>query len=37
VRIALDASRSATLLVEELVPGREVTVNAFSSAGTSIR
>ena len=33
VRIALDASRSATLLVEELVPGREVTVNAFSSAG----
>jgi biotin carboxylase len=31
VRIALDASRSATLLVEELVPGREVTVNAFSS------
>jgi biotin carboxylase len=33
VKIALDASRSATLLVEELVPGREVTVNAFSSAG----
>jgi len=33
VRIALDASRSATLLVEELVPGREVTVNAFSSRG----
>lgn len=33
VRIALDASRSATLLVEELVPGREVTVNAFSSEG----
>jgi biotin carboxylase len=33
VRIALDASRSATLLVEELVPGREVTVNAFSSGG----
>jgi len=33
VRIALDASRSATLLVEEHVPGREITVNAFSSAG----
>jgi biotin carboxylase len=33
VRIALDASRSATLLVEEHVPGREVTVNAFSSGG----
>jgi biotin carboxylase len=33
VKIALDASRSATLLVEELVPGREVTVNAFSSGG----
>ena len=33
VRIALDASRSATLLVEELVPGREVTVNAFSLNG----
>jgi biotin carboxylase len=33
VRIALDASRSATLLVEELVPGREVTVNAFSVGG----
>ena len=33
VRIALDASRSATLLVEELVQGREVTVNAFSSGG----
>lgn len=33
VRIALDASRSATLLVEELVPGLEVTVNAFSSGG----
>jgi biotin carboxylase len=33
VRTALDASRSATLLVEELVPGREVTVNAFSSGG----
>lgn len=33
VGIALDASRSATLLVEELVPGREVTVNAFSVGG----
>jgi biotin carboxylase len=33
VRIALDASRSATLLVEELVPGREVTVNAFTVDG----
>jgi biotin carboxylase len=33
VRIALDASRSATLLVEELVRGREVTVNAFSVGG----
>jgi biotin carboxylase len=33
VRVALDASRTATLLVEELVPGREVTVNAFSSSG----
>lgn len=33
VRVALDASRSATLLVEEHVPGREVTVNAFSAGG----
>jgi biotin carboxylase len=33
VRVALDASRSATLLVEEHVPGREITVNAFSSGG----
>jgi biotin carboxylase len=33
VRVALDASRTATLLVEEHVPGREVTVNAFSSEG----
>ena len=33
VRIALDASRSATLLVEQLVAGREVTVNAFSVGG----
>src|SRR5205823_1713154 len=33
VKIALAASRSATLLVEEHVPGRELTVNAFSSGG----
>ena len=33
VRVALDASRTATLLVEEHVSGREVTVNAFSSGG----
>jgi biotin carboxylase len=33
VRIALDASRSATLLVEELVAGQEITVNAFSVDG----
>jgi biotin carboxylase len=33
VRVALDASRSATLLVEEHVTGREVTVNAFTSRG----
>jgi biotin carboxylase len=33
VDVALDASRSATLLVEEHVPGRELTVNAFSLAG----
>ena len=33
VRVALDASRTQTLLVEELVPGREVTVNAFSAGG----
>jgi biotin carboxylase len=33
VRIALTASRSATLIVEEHVAGREVTVNAFSSSG----
>ena len=31
VRIALDASRSATLLVEQHVDGAEVTVNAFSA------
>jgi biotin carboxylase len=30
---ALEASRNATLLVEELVHGREVTVNGFSVAG----
>jgi biotin carboxylase len=33
VRVALDAARTATLLVEEHIPGREVTVNAFSSGG----
>ena len=33
VDVALDASRSATLLVEEHVPGRELTVNAFSVGG----
>jgi biotin carboxylase len=33
VRVALDASRTATLLVEEHVSGREVTVNAFSAGG----
>ena len=33
VEAALDASRSATLLVEEHVAGREVTVNAFSVEG----
>jgi biotin carboxylase len=33
VRIALDASRTAALLVEEHVPGLEITVNAFSTAG----
>jgi biotin carboxylase len=31
---ALRASRNATLLVEELLDGREVTVNAFSLGGT---
>lgn len=31
---ALDASRSSTVIVEELVDGREVTVNAFSLQGT---
>ncbi len=33
VELALAASRSATVLVEALVPGRELTVNAFSVAG----
>jgi biotin carboxylase len=31
--LALSESRSSVVLVEELVPGREVTVNAFSVAG----
>jgi biotin carboxylase len=31
--LALGESRSSIVLVEELVPGREVTVNAFSVAG----
>ena len=33
VRVALAASRTATLLVEEHVSGREITVNAFTSDG----
>jgi biotin carboxylase len=33
VEVALDASRSATLLVEEHVAGHEVTVNGFSLGG----
>jgi biotin carboxylase len=33
VEVALDAARSPTLLVEEHVAGREVTVNAFSVGG----
>jgi biotin carboxylase len=33
VEVALDAARSPTLLVEEHVAGREVTVNAFSAGG----
>jgi biotin carboxylase len=33
VEVALDASRSATLIVEEHVAGREVTVNGFSLNG----
>jgi biotin carboxylase len=32
-RLALGESRSSVVLVEELVPGREVTVNAFSVGG----
>ena len=32
-RLALAESRSSVVLVEELVPGREVTVNAFSLGG----
>jgi biotin carboxylase len=31
--LALAESRSSVVLVEELIPGREVTVNAFSRAG----
>jgi biotin carboxylase len=31
--LALGESRSSVVLVEELVPGREVTVNAFSAEG----
>src|SRR5438105_2578685 len=33
VRLAVGASRSGLCLVEEAVPGPEVTVNAFSVAG----
>lgn len=33
VEVALDASRSAALIVEEHVAGREVTVNGFSVGG----
>src|SRR5439155_10729445 len=33
VEVALDASRSATLLVEQHVEGRELTVNGFSFGG----
>jgi biotin carboxylase len=32
--LALYASRSSVALVEELIPGREITVNAFSVGGT---
>jgi biotin carboxylase len=32
-RLALGVSRSNVVLVEELIPGREVTVNAFSTDG----
>jgi biotin carboxylase len=31
---AADAARGGAVLVEELIPGREVTVNAFSQRGT---
>jgi biotin carboxylase len=34
VSVALEASRSGTCLVEQYAPGREVTVNAFSVAGS---
>jgi biotin carboxylase len=34
VQLAIAASRGGMALVEELVPGPEVTVNAFSSEGT---
>jgi biotin carboxylase len=33
VAVALQAARTRTCVVEELVPGREVTVNAFSIGG----
>jgi biotin carboxylase len=33
VEAALAEARSQTVLVEELIPGREVTVNAFSAGG----
>jgi biotin carboxylase len=33
VEVALQASRSRTCLLEELIPGQEVTVNAFSVEG----
>jgi biotin carboxylase len=33
IELALDASRSGTCLVEELVEGPEITVNAFSAGG----
>jgi len=36
VELALDASRTASLLVEQRVAGREVTVNAFSVGGTFV-
>jgi biotin carboxylase len=34
--LALEASRSNVVLMEELVPGREVTVNAFSIGGAFV-